>query len=507
MAQTHGPTRRRFLTISGVGIAGAHLAGCGVGGGSAEARRVLEAAFSQPINDLDPHGPASVDEATLLACRLIYDTLVLSDGEEIQPNVAESWEQPDETTWIFHLRDDVRFHDGTPLTARDVRTSIERVRDAGTAQSALWQSVVDFEENDDHTLTVITEEPLGTMLTSLTVMYVLPADRMEEEGFFQAPVGSGPFQVESFTPASELSLTPTSEYWGERSSIDGVVLPYVPEISSQVTSLRTGDLHAMWPVPPDQLPELQGVDGITLETVPSYVYYFAWFNCGREPFTDPRVRRALRRAVDVDGIVENLFGDGAAVMTAPVPSAVFGHAAQEPYEYDPERARQELAEAGYPDGFTTSMMWFDATGPLARELAQSLISDWAEIGVVVEPQSIEKAEWIQRLNDLEWDMEMQVNTVTTGDADFALGRLYTSEANRLGYANEELDEILGEANRSSDQDRREELYAKACQILWDDAVGLFPAELISTYGLRDDVSGFVPAPSNQPDLRSVALSS
>lgn len=507
MAQTHGPTRRRFLTISGVGIAGAHLAGCGVGGGSAEARRVLEAAFSQPINDLDPHGPASVDEATLLACRLIYDTLVLSDGEEIRPNVAESWEQPDETTWIFHLRDDVRFHDGTPLTARDVRTSIERVRDAGTAQSALWQSVVDFEENDDHTLTVITEEPLGTMLTSLTVMYVLPADRMEEEGFFQAPVGSGPFQVESFTPASELSLTPTSEYWGERSSIDGVVLPYVPEISSQVTSLRTGDLHAMWPVPPDQLPELQGVDGITLETVPSYVYYFAWFNCGREPFTDPRVRRALRRAVDVDGIVENLFGDGAAVMTAPVPSAVFGHAAQGPYEYDPERARQELAEAGYPDGFTTSMMWFDATGPLARELAQSLISDWAEIGVVVEPQSIEKAEWIQRLNDLEWDMEMQVNTVTTGDADFALGRLYTSEANRLGYANEELDEILGEANRSSDQDRREELYAKACQILWDDAVGLFPAELISTYGLRDDVSGFVPAPSNQPDLRSVALSS
>ena len=507
MAQTHGPTRRRFLTISGVGIAGAHLAGCGVGGGSAEARRVLEAAFSQPINDLDQHGPASVDEATLLACRLIYDTLVLSDGEEIQPNVAESWEQPDETTWIFHLRDDVRFHDGTPLTARDVRTSIERVRDAGTAQSALWQSVVDFEENDDHTLTVITEEPLGTMLTSLTVMYVLPADRMEEEGFFQAPVGSGPFPVASFTPASELSLTPTSEYWGERSSIDGVVLPYVPEISSQVTSLRTGDLHAMWPVPPDQLPELQGVDGITLETVPSYVYYFAWFNCGREPFTDPRVRRALRRAVDVDGIVENLFGDGAAVMTAPVPSAVFGHAAQEPYEYDPERARQELAEAGYPDGFTTSMMWFDATGPLARELAQSLISDWAEIGVVVEPQSIEKAEWIQRLNDLEWDMEMQVNTVTTGDADFALGRLYTSEANRLGYANEELDEILGEANRSSDQDRREELYAKACRILWDDAVGLFPAELISTYGLRDDVSGFVPAPSNQPDLRSVALSS
>lgn len=504
MPEPCGPSRRGFLALGGASAA-TLVVGCGATG-NADTQVVLEATFSQPINDLDPHGPASVDEATLLACRLIYDTLVVSDGEEIQPNIAESWDQVDELTWRFHLRDDVLFHDGTPLTAHDVKASVERVRDAGTAQSGLWEPVTDVEAEDDYTITLHTEEQLGTLLTNFTVMFILPSELMDGSGFFQAPVGSGPFRVDAFTPASELRLLPSPEYWGDEPQVDQLTIPYIPEVSAQVTAMHTGDLQAMWPVPPDQVAQLDGADDVTLEMVPSYGYYFTWFNCSREPFTDPRVRRAMWLAADVAGIVENLFGDGAAVMTAPIPSAVFGHAAQEPYPYDPERARRELAEAGYPDGFTTSMMWFDATGPLARELAQSLISDWAEVGIVVEPQSLEKAEWIQRLNNLEWDIDLQINTVTTGDAHFTLGRLYTSEANRLGYANEDLDETLRLANQSTDPDERRELYAEACRVLWEDAVGLFPAELISVYALRDNVSGFPAAPSNQPDLRNVGLS-
>jgi peptide/nickel transport system substrate-binding protein len=497
--------RRSFLKISGMGLAGAYLAACSVGGGEQTgAVSALRAAFSQPINDLDPHGPSSVDEASLLANRLIYDTLVRRNGEELEPAVAASWEQPDENTWVFTLRDDVKFHDGTTLTAKDVKASLERVKAANTAQSALWASVTSVEAADDTTLRITTERPLGTMLVNLSLMFILPSAKMETEGFFAKPIGSGPFKVASFTPADELALT-SVDHWSGKPKLKEVSLPYLPETSSQITALRTGDLDIVWPVPPDQLRELDGVEGVKLETVPSYVYYFNWFNCGKAPFNDPRVRRAMWQAVDVAGIVKSLFGDGAELMTAPIPSTVFGHAEQKPYAHDPDAAKRELAAAGLKDGFSTSIMWFSETGPLADGLAQAMISDWAKIGVKVAPQSVEKAEWLRRLNAKEFDMDLQTNTVTTGDADFTLARLYDSAADRMGYRNPALDDILHQAHENSDQDTRSDLYAKACKIIWDDAVGIFPAALISTYGVRSTVRDFEPAPSNQPDLRGVTV--
>ncbi|WP_255267367.1 ABC transporter substrate-binding protein [Actinomadura madurae] len=237
--------------------------------------------------------------------------------------------------------------------------------------------------------------------------------------------------------------------------------------------------------------------------MPSWTYYLTWFNCGRRPFTDPRVRRAMWQALDLEEIVGRLFGAGAERMRAPIPSTVFGHAGQRPYGHDPDAARRALRDAGLGDGFETTMMWFDATGPLARELAQSMISAWDEVGVKVAPQSIEKAQWLQRLNSLDWDMELQTNTVTTGDAAFTLGRLYTSKADRMGYKNPALDKVLAEAGRSADPKRREELYAQACETIWDDAVGIFPATLTTAYGLRSGITGLTPAANNQPDLSTV----
>ncbi len=193
-------------------------------------------------------------------------------------------------------------------------------------------------------------------------------------------------------------------------------------------------------------------------------------------------------------------------MDAPIPPAVFGHAPQQPYAYDPDLAKKELAEAGHADGIKTSLMWFKDTGPLATELAQSIISAWAKVGVIVEPQQIEKAAWIKRLTALDWDIELQVNTVTTGDADYTLGRLYTSEANRMGYKNKELDGILTEARTTSDQERRKSLYGRACEIIWRDAVGVFPAALAATYGLRSTVQQFVPVANSQPEFRAVTTS-
>jgi peptide/nickel transport system substrate-binding protein len=257
-------------------------------------------------------------------------------------------------------------------------------------------------------------------------------------------------------------------------------------------------------VPPDQVSQIENSDGVEFETVPSYTYYFNWFNAQQEPFDDVRVRQAMWHAVNVDGAVQDLFGDIAQVAQAPIPQDVFGAPQLTPYEYDPELARQLLAEAGYADGFETTLQWPREQGANIRQLAQSFISDWAEIGVTVEPLEKERAQWIDDLNALNWDMNLQTNSVGTGDADYTLGRLYPCEANRNGYCNEELDELLDSARRALDPDERLDFYAQAAQLIWDDAVGIFPMDFERNAVWQSYVHGFEP-PVSIPDLHQVSV--
>jgi peptide/nickel transport system substrate-binding protein len=495
--------RREFLALAGLAASAVALGGC-AGAGGAAPDGSLRAAFGQPVTDLDPYNAGTaVDEASLIVKRLVFDTLVRRDGDRLVPGLATSWKRTGDTTWVFQLRQGVRFHDGSTVTARDVVACLERTKAVKSAQSALWAMVKTAKAGGDHTVTFETDGPMATLPVNLTLLFIVPARLVADPAQKRRPIGSGPFRVTGFTPSTNVELARYDAYWNGPAGLPGISMPFIAETSSAITALRNGDVDLLWPVPSDQLGEVRGHRGVRVETVPSWTYYLTWFNCGRRPFTDPRVRRAMVQALDMEEIVGRLFGAGAERMRAPIPSTVFGYAEQPPYAHDPGAARRALREAGLPDGFTTTMMWFDATGPLARELAQSMISAWDEIGVTVTPQSVEKAQWLQRLNKLDWDMELQTNTVTTGDAAFTLGRLYTSKAGRMGYRNPALDKVLAAAGAEPDTAARERLYGEACRTIWSDAVGIFPAALTTAYGLGSGVTGFTPAANNQPDLSAV----
>jgi peptide/nickel transport system substrate-binding protein len=215
-------------------------------------------------------------------------------------------------------------------------------------------------------------------------------------------------------------------------------------------------------------------------------------NSSRPVFADKRVRQAMAYALDVDKMIKDLLGTVAKRGTAPIPSTVFGYAPQTAYAYDPAKAKQLLAQAGVPNGFDAGVIWNPGSAPQDRELLLAMISYWNAIGVRVKSQEMERAVWIDNLNKLNWDMDMQANAVTTGDADFTLGRLYHSRANRNGYKNPDLDKILDDAVATVDQNRRKDLYAQANKIIWDDAVGIFPAELSNVFAYRKRVTGFTP---------------
>lgn len=498
---------RRHVIKSGTALAGGlAFAPALLGAGSAVAAQTPDAqtpsgelVVSLParIVALDSLGAQGAEEATRVVASHIFDTLVVRDEEsgDYVPSLATGWDTPDPTTWVFTLRDDAKFHDGNPVVAADVVASLEYLLEAKGPLAPLWAALDSIEAPDDTTVQIRTTTPLGTVLANIALLSVVPADKIAEEGFFNAPVGSGPFRVESYKPDQELVLEAVPDYWGGAPGIQTLRFRDIPEISARVTALTTGEIDFTYQLPPDQLSSLADNPDLTISAKPSYRYYFIWLNAETDAFSDVRVRQAMIHALDIQTISDALMQESAEVMDSPIPSTIFGYAPQEPYAYDPEKARELLAEAGYENGLETDMIWAPGSSPQDREIAQAMFSYWDAVGITVEDRQSERAQWLDDLLALNWEMDFQSNGVITGDADFVLRRLYHSSANRTGYANPELDKVLDDAAATVDQEERKALYAEACRIIWEEAVGIYPFTLVQSFIARSNVQGFVPTAS------------
>lgn len=472
----------------------------------APAAQKITVAGPTALVDLDPQGANAVEDPTTMVAGHVFDTVVADDAGAYVPALATEWTNPDDTTWSFKIRSDVTFTDGTPLTSADIKASIERVIRLDGPLAPLWASLDSVEAPDATTLVVKTTAPFGGMLTNMSLLYVVPAARADEKDFFLKPIGSGPFVVESFNPGENLVLAKNGAYWGGAPKLDQIEFRQIPEVSGRVTALTTGEIDFTWGLPPDQLPAIQGNADLALVSVPSLAHYYQWFNSSHEPFDDVRVRQAMWHALDLDSIVKNLFPGGGEVAQAPIQPPAFGFAAQQPYAYDPALAKQLLADAGYPNGFTTSIQYSSTCCSQIRELTQAMISQWAEIGVTVEAQEKEQAKWVEDLLALTWDMNVAYNVTLTGDANFTIGRLYTCAANRTGYCSAELDRVIQEAQSTLNDAERAQLWGQAAKLIWENAVGVTIMDVTANYAYRTRVQGFEPSPTGNPNFYSVSVS-
>ena len=483
-----------------------------LGFGSAAEAQILRVASAAAVTDIDPHGPNSVLRDTIMAVRQIFDPLVEFEGGEPVGRLATDWQQVDDRTWRFTLRDGVKFHDGTTLDAADVVATVKRQANSPGGLSRLWTQLEDVKAIDATTVEIRLKEPVGPFLRNLSFLQIAPSEAVEAAGEeYGAAVllpGTGPFRLESFTPGQTVELTANPEYWDGAPAIEGVRIVNIPELSGRITALLNDEIDVTWNIPDDQLGVLQGSKDVEVQLAPSVFYMFNWFNAAREPFDDPRVRRALWHAVDVKQVVADILPVTGKPAQAPIASTVFGWAAQEPYAYDPERAKQLLAEAGLPNGFSAELKYSVNFGSSIDQFAQTFAAYWADIGVEIRPMQLEHAVYTEDLRALNWDMVMATNPTFTEDADYTLGRLYSSpngvnEEN--SYVNPELHDLLMRARSSTDQAERAELYRQAGKIIWDEAVGIFPAELQAVYANRADVEGLPLSPIYAPHFRDVTI--
>ncbi|MFZ5675239.1 MAG: ABC transporter substrate-binding protein [Pseudomonadota bacterium] len=471
--------------------------------------KTLRVSAPAPINDIDPHGSNSVVRDTIMAGRQIYDPLLeFKDGEPVG-RLATEWQQVDDKTWRFTLRDGVAFHDGTSLDAADVKASIERLAKAKGGLARLWTQLDSVETPDAKTVIVKLKESVGPFLRNVALLQIAPSEAIAAaNGEYGAAVrlpGTGAFSIESFEPGQALTLKANPNYWGGAPKIDGISFKTIPELTGRVTALLNDEIDVTWGVPDDQIPSLQSNSDVTVSIVPSVLYYYNWFNSSRGPFKDARVRQAMWHAVDVKQVVGDLLPLTGSIGKAPIAETVFGYAPQEPYSYDPELAKKLLAEAGYPQGFSAELKYSQNFGASVDQMALAFVSYWDKIGVKVTPLQQEHAVWTAALRDLDWDMVLATNPSYTEDADYTIGRLYLGENKENGYANPELDKLLLAARRDSDQVKRKELYAKAIKIIWDDAVGIFPSEAKAVYAHRANVTGIQLAPTMAPRFRDAEI--
>ncbi len=476
-----------------------------------EIRDTLTIAIGAEPESLDPVRMTSAPAATVgehVVERLIY----MEEDGSLEPMLATSWSaNEDSTVWTFQIREGVTFHDGEPLNAEAVRKNLARFvdPDVGAAYAFLLGSVQEIEATDEYTLELRLAQPFAPILSHLSHSFIGIVSPRQIEGLdpgdtFENPVGTGPYVMDRWSRGDSIRLTVNEEYWGDTPEIPVLVFNFIPEESARIVALETGEADAIMAVPPQDVVRLGADPDIDIVFQTSVRTIYVGFNNLREPFTDVRVRRALNHAIDKQAIVDSIFEGSAFVADAPVVDAVFGHTSVGPYEYDPDRARELLAEAGFADGLEMTLHHPTGRYPLDATVAAAVQSMLAEVGVDARLETREWSAYLQFTaqppDQAEYDSYLLGWGTVTLDSDYGLyallhSRQWNPDGNNRGfYKNERVDELLDAARVETNPDSRREMYHEAIELIWDDAPWIFLYNAAQINAVRANVEGLIHHP-------------
>jgi peptide/nickel transport system substrate-binding protein len=413
-----------------------------------------------------PAGPFTIapgaagEEFSISVLSNVYESIVDLDADLVlRPGLAESWQTPDDSTWVFALRRTARWHDGEPVRAAQVVESLERTRhDTHTRWRVELASVDRLEAPDDHTVVVRTAAPMGPLPNRLANVQIWrPGARPEDPA-----LGSGPYTVRAWTPGGDTTLQAFDAYDGGRPSLREVVFRAVPQAAQRMRLLRAGDVQLVVDAPPDEMGALAEDQRLQSLTRKGARVMFLSVDCARavtpyvdaprNPFADLRVRKALALAVDRDALVRGPLQTFASPIDQVIGPEVFGyHDGLPRTAHDPERARALLAEAGWPDGFTVALDF--ATGKYrAGELVTAeLVRQLAPVGIRVQLRPQPPEEFFARIERRDTSLYLLGWIGTSGDAGPSYEYLLRTPGNGFGrdnaggYSNPELDRLVDEA--------------------------------------------------------------
>lgn len=446
----------------------------------------------------------------------MFDTLVTftPDTLEPRPGLAKSWEFPDPTTLVLHLQENVTFHDGTPLDAEAVKYNLERSKTwEGSNIKGDLASVDTVEATDPLTVTLHLLNPdtaLPLILSDRAGMMVSPA-AVEKFGddFGNNPVGAGPFKFREWLSGERVVEDRYDGYWGAtKPTLDTIDFSIITDRDTALNSVLSGEQDFTFLVDPSDLPRVENNDDVKISLSEALFHYEFYVNLGRKPFDDVRVRQAFNLAIDRQALMEATAAGEGEIAWTPLPSVhwAFDDSFVNDYPHDPERARELLAEAGYPDGLSFEVVSWTGDQDIRR--AEVLQAQLAEAGMKMEIRTAEVPQaTAQFMDEKRYDAYL---AAWTGRPDPSL--TYTLLFSKDGYFNTAgvetpgLEEALLKTRAVADLDERAKAFADLTKIVVDEALYVpltFPPDFSV---MSPKVTGYTPSLLGKPQLAFVGLS-
>lgn len=465
--------------------------------------------------NLDQQFMSTINAASITH-RKIYEGLVGRDkNAEIQPLLAEKWEQLADTTWEFKLRKGVKFHDGTDFNANAVKATFDRLLDPKVAspRAGVLKMVKEVKVVDDYTVQFILTEPFAPLLSILASHEggIISPKTIEKYGknIIKEPNGTGPFVFESWTPGQEIVLTKNKNYWGEKAKVDKVVFKVVPEETTRISMLETGEAQIAEPLSVPMMDTVEASQAVDVYRSEGYGTEYIGFNVQKKPFNDEGVRKAIAHAVEMDSILKGVYNNVGKKANSLLGSKVFGYDSDlKAYEYNLTEAKKLLAEAGYPDGFEVTLKTMDSKERV--NMAEVLQSQLKGIGVKVKIEVLEYGTFVEQVNKGDSEMFILSWRNATGDADYNQYNLFHSNSQRGGgntffYSNKEMDQLLETARTEKDPEKRKELYAQTQEKEMKEALYIPVRVIENLAAVTKDVKGFSISPSGYLELNDVSI--
>lgn len=487
------------LALAGIMTAGAS---------SALSAKEITVGIASTFTTMDPYDAG--DTLSQTAAKSMYEGLFGLDKDmKIRNVLAESYDvSADGLVYTIHLRKGVMFHDGTEFQADAVKANLDRVTNKENAlrRYSLYNNIAKTEVVDPYTARITLKKPFSAFINQLAhpagVMIcpkALAAYPGKQIAFH--PCGTGPYTVKEYNPSEVLHVVKNPNYWQKGlPKLDGITFKPVPENSTRVAMLRTGEAQFIFPVPPEQVKSLEGEPGIDVTVSPSIIERYIAFNTKMKPFDNPKVRMALNYAVNKQALCKVAFNGFAVPATGLAPEGVDYAKQFAAIPYDPKKARELLKEAGYPNGFRVTL-WSGYNHSTAMKIIQFLQQQLAQVGVKADIRALEAGQRTALVESVTPEKsEHQLYYIgwssSTGEMDYAIRPLLATasftpnDSNDSYYSNKMVDEKLMEALATTDRAKKAELYADIQKQIWHDAPWIFLVTEQNIAGAAKNLTGF-----------------